>query len=79
MGLVGGRRRHNEAPSSFKQSRELIGTSCWLLNVSKMERDFQALCPSCWRCPFPILLASVINGDELVHSVRQRQLFTGRD
>lgn len=49
-----------------------MGTSSQLLNVSKVERNFQAHSPSCWKYLSLILLASVINGEERVHSVRQR-------
>lgn len=57
-----------------------MGTNSWLLNVSKVERDFQTHSPSCWRFYLSlILLASVINGEEQVHSVRQRQLFIQKD
>lgn len=56
-----------------------MGTNCWLLNVSRLERDFQAGSPGCQKYLSLILLASVINRDELVHCVWLRQRFTGRD
>lgn len=50
-----------------------MGTNCWLLNVSSLERDFQAGSPSCQKYLLLTLLAPVINRDKLVHCVRHGQ------
>lgn len=56
-----------------------MGTYHWLLNVNKLGRSFHADSPNCQKHLLLTLLASVINGNELVHCVGQRQLFIRRD
>lgn len=45
----------------------------------KLGRGFHADSPNCQKHLLLTLLASVINGNELVHCVGQRQLFIRRD
>lgn len=61
--------KHNKGPSCFKWSWWLMGTYRVFLKVNKQGRDFHADSPSCQKHFLFILLASVINGDELMHCV----------